>query len=107
MFDGTLTGHVGKDPELKYLDNGQTVANFTLAVRRNKRQGVAQPARWVGVAVWGKPAEYVGNYIKKGDAVLLVGRVEAPELYTNRQGQPAIQERFTAANVEKWSEASE
>lgn len=103
-FYGQLTGNVGRDPELKYLDDGKIVANFTVAVRQNKRNGVAPPARWVKVAIWGKPAEYVGNYVQKGDAVFMVGRVEAPEMHTNRQGEIALAERFTAENIEKWGE---
>jgi single-stranded DNA-binding protein len=77
------------------------VANFTLAVRQNKKDA---PARWVKVAVWGKPAEYVGNYVKKGDSVLCVGRVEAPELFTRRDGSQGLAEVFTAENIEKWGE---
>lgn len=103
-FTGQITGNLGRDPELKYLDNGKVVANFTLAVRQNKRQGQDPPARWVKVAVWGKPAEYVGNYVRKGDSVLCIGRVEAPELFTRRDGSQGLAEVFTAENIEKWGE---
>jgi single-strand DNA-binding protein len=103
-FTGQLTGNIGRDPELKYLDNGQTVANFTVAVRQPRRQGQEQEARWVKVAIWGKAAEYVGNYVKKGDAVMLVGRVGAPEVFTRRDGTTGIAETFTADNVEKFGE---
>ena len=80
------------------------VANFTLAVRQNKRQGQDPPPRWVKVAIWGKSAEYVGNYVKKGDSVLCIGRVEAPELFTKRDGTQGLAEVFTAENIEKWDE---
>lgn len=102
-FTGQLSGNLGRDPELKYLENGKIVANFTLAVRQNKRDA---PARWVKVAVWGKAAEYVGNYVKKGDSVLCMGRVEAPELFTRRDGSQGLAEVFTAENIEKWGERS-
>lgn len=104
-FIGQITGNLGRDPELKYLENGQIVANFTVAVRQPKRQGQDQPARWVKVAVWGKSAEYVGNYVKKGDKVFLMGRVEEPEQYTDRNGQLRQAERFTAENIEKFGDA--
>lgn len=103
-FTGQLSGNLGRDPELRYLDNGKVVANFTIAVRQNKRQGQDPPARWVKVAVWGKAAEYVGNYVKKGDSVLCMGRVEAPELFTRRDGSQGMAEVFTAENIEKWGE---
>lgn len=103
-FYGQLTGNLGRDPELKYLENGRVVANFTVAVRQPKRQGQDQPARWVKVAVWGKPAEYVGNYVRKGDKVACFGRVEPPELFTRRDGSQGLAEVFTAENIEKWTD---
>lgn len=103
-FYGQLTGNLGRDPELKYLDNGRVVANFTVAVRQNKRD---QPARWVKVAVWGKPAEYVGNYVRKGDKVVCFGRVETPELFTRRDGSQGMAEVFTADNIEKWTDGQQ
>jgi single-strand DNA-binding protein len=104
-YIGQITGNLGRDPELKYLNDGKMVANFTVAVRQPRRQGQEQAARWVKVAVWGKSAEYVGNYVKKGDKVFLYGRVEEPELYTDRNGQQRLAERFTAENIEKFSDA--
>jgi single-strand DNA-binding protein len=100
-FNGQLTGNLGRDPELKYLQTGSVVANFTIAVRQGKKDA---PPRWVKVAVWGKAAEYVGNYVKKGDSVLLLGRVEAPEIFTRRDGSTGIAEVFTAENIEKFGE---
>jgi single-strand DNA-binding protein len=100
-FTAQLTGNLGRDPELKYLDDGKVVANFTVAVRQGKRDA---PARWVKVAIWGQPAEYVGNYVKKGDSVLLMGRVGAPEVFTRKDGTTGIAETFTADNVEKFGE---
>jgi single-strand DNA-binding protein len=99
-FNGTITGRLGRDPELKYLESGQVVANFTVAVRTSRPQ--QDEARWVKVAVWGKPAEYVGNYVRKGDSVYLVGRVEAPEIFTDRNGEVRVAEKFTAENIENW-----
>lgn len=106
-FYGQITGNIGRDPELKYLDNGRVVANFTVAVRQPKRQGQDQPARWVKVALWGKPAEYVGNYVKKGDKVVLFGRVELPEQFTRRDGSQGLAEVFTADNIEKWTDGQQ
>lgn len=106
-FIGQLTGNLGRDPELKYLDNGKAVANFTVAVRQPRRQGQEQPARWVEVAVWGKAAEYVGNYVRKGDKVFLYGRVEAPKVFTRRDGSQGMAEVFTAENIEKFGDAQQ
>jgi len=100
-FNGQLTGNLGRDPELKHLQTGNVVANFTIAVRQNKKDA---PTRWVKVAVWGKAAEYVGNYVKKGDSVVLFGRVEMPEIFTRRDGTTGVAEVFTAENIEKVGE---
>ena len=100
-YNSTITGNLGRDPELRYLESGQTVANFTVAVRQAKRDA---PARWVKVAVWGKAAQYVGDYVRKGDSVLLIGRTEAPEVFTRRDGTTGIAEVFTAENIEKFGE---
>jgi single-strand DNA-binding protein len=100
-YYSTITGNLGRDPELKYLESGRTVANFTLAVRQSKKDA---PARWVKVAIWGKAAEYVGNYVRKGDAVTMYGRTEAPELFTRRDGTTGLAEVFVAENIEKHGE---
>lgn len=103
-YNSTITGNLGRDPELRYFDDGKIVANFTIAVRQAKRRGEDPPARWVKVAIWGKSAEYVGNYVKKGDSVLLMGRTEAPEVFTRRDGTTGIAEVFTADTLEKFGE---
>lgn len=101
MFQGQLTGIVGRDPEMKFLDNGSQVANFSIAVRQPRRQGTEPPARWVRVSIWGKAAQFVSDYIRKGDRVLVWGDVDAPEVYQNRAGEQAISERLKASNIEK------
>ena len=103
-YTGQLTGSVvGKDPELKHLENGGMVANLSLSVRQYKKKGTEVPARYVRVAIWGKSAEYVGNYVKRGDSVLITGRVEAPEIYTSNAGETKVNEKFTADQIEKFT----
>ena len=103
-FTGQLTGSVvGKDPEVKYFENGSIVANLSLSVRQYKKKGAEVPARYVRVAIWGKSAEYVGNYVKRGDSVLITGRVEAPEIYTSNAGETKVNEKFSADQIEKFT----
>ena len=96
-FTGQLTGNLGRDPKVKYFDNGSQVADFSLAVRQWKQDA---PARWVKVSAWGKTAEFVANYLKKGDKVVAFGRVDAPEMYEKKTGGTALIERFNAAEIE-------
>jgi len=102
-FTGQLTGSVvGRDPEVKYFENGNIVANFTVSARQFKRKGEEQVPRYVRVAIWGKSAEYVGNYLKRGDSVLVTGRIGRPEIYQSNTGETKVNENFSADNVEKF-----
>ena len=101
MFTGQFTGIVGRDPEVRFLENGSTVANFSIAVRQPRRQGVEPPARWVKVSIWGKSAQFCADNVRKGDRVLVWGEVDAPETYQTRAGATAVTERFKAQNIEK------
>jgi single-strand DNA-binding protein len=109
-FIGQLTGNLGRDPELRTLEiNGQprVVADFSLAVRQPRRQGSEQPARWVKCTAWGRTAEIITDILCKGDKVFLVGRVEAPELFTRRDGQQGLAEKFTVEAFEKMGESGQ
>jgi len=101
-FTGQFTGNVGRDPELKTTPNGSMVANFSVAVRQRKVNGEYPPARWVKVEVWGKPAEYVTDYVRRGDTVMVYGEVMQPELFTRRDGSQGVAEVLRANNVENF-----
>ena len=69
-----LTGRLTRDPEIRYVQNGDPVANFDLAVNRGKRDdGEEIPAFFFSVEAWGKLAEIVQEYFKKGAPVVLQG----------------------------------
>lgn len=107
-YTGQLTGSVvGKDPEVRYFENGNIVANFTISARQQKRKNQEVPKRYVKVAIWGKSAEYVGNYVHRGDSVMVSGRVEAPETYQGNDGTTKVAEKFTASEIEKFIERTD
>jgi single-strand DNA-binding protein len=70
-----LVGCLGRDPETKYFDSGTVVTKFSIAVNRPKKDGV-QEADWFDCEAWGKTAEFVTNYIKKGNRVSIVGKLK-------------------------------
>jgi single-strand DNA-binding protein len=73
-----LIGNLGKDPELKYTPGGQPVATFSLATteRWNDRNGQRQDrTEWHNIVVWGKLAELVNQYLKKGRSAYIEGRI--------------------------------
>lgn len=79
-----LNGRLTRDPELRYTQNNQAVANFTLAVNRDlsneKRQEYESKqldtADYIRVVVWGNQAQSVSQYLFKGSPVLVSGRIQ-------------------------------
>ena len=73
----TFVGHLGQDPEVRYTSDGDAVCNFSLAVNDPYRKD-ADPL-WVKVTCWRKQAEAVSEYLSKGNAALVQGRVSLDE----------------------------
>lgn len=71
-YDNTiLLGNITRDPELRYTASGMAVCNFTLAVSRG--YGEKEKTAFIDITCWGKTAEAVQNYTKKGSKVLISG----------------------------------
>ena len=73
-----LLGNVGKDPEIKVLPSGQPVANFSIATseRYKDQQGNWQDrTEWHNMTAYGKLAEIVRDYVKKGGKLYAEGRL--------------------------------
>lgn len=73
-----LIGNLGRDPEIRYLPSGQTVASFSVATteRFKGRDGqMKDQTEWHNVVVYGKQAETCGQYLKKGRQVYVEGRL--------------------------------
>jgi single-strand DNA-binding protein len=74
-----LVGNLGADPEVKYLSNGTTVANFRIATsenRVNKASGEKTTiTEWHRVVAFGRLAEICGEYLNKGKQVYVEGRI--------------------------------
>ncbi|WP_010240982.1 single-stranded DNA-binding protein [Clostridium arbusti] len=82
-----LVGRLVKDPELKHIEsNGKEVCNFTIAVNRNYVNAKGErEADFVPVVVWGKTAELVCNYMKKGRLLSVSGRLQIRN-YEDKEG---------------------
>lgn len=73
-----LLGNVGKDPEVRHLESGASVANFTLATseRFKDRSGAAQEkTEWHNIVCWRALADIVEKYVKKGTQVYIEGKI--------------------------------
>ena len=69
-----LIGRTTKEIELRHTLNGKAVTNFTLAVRRNENE-----TDFIKVTAWGSLAEIAERYIRKGNQVAIVGRLQVRE----------------------------
>ncbi len=105
-----VVGNLGGDPELRYLQSGQAVCNFSVAVseRWRDRQSGEQREKttWYRVAVWGPQAENCNTYLAKGRRVLVTGNVSA-RAYINNNGEAASSLDLTARDVRFLSSRSE
>lgn len=83
-----LIGNLGKDPEIRYTQGGEPIANFSLATSENwtDRSGQKQErTEWHRVEVFGKTAQVVRDYCSKGKQVYLEGSVRYDE-WTDKDG---------------------
>lgn len=76
----TLSGNVGQDPEVRWLESGSVVAKFSLAVQGYKNK--EKTTMWFPCVAWGKTAETIGEYIKKGYQVTVSGSLDIEEWIT-------------------------
>jgi len=94
-----LTGNLGKDPELKQLQNS-TVCNCSLAT--TEIWGDKKETQWHNIVFWNKAAEFVAQWCKKGDKILVEGEIKY-EKYTGKDGVEKTATKINAIRVEKLS----
>jgi len=97
-----LIGNAGNDAELRYTPNGDGVASFSLAVgnRYTNREGQQiDETEWFRVTSWGRSAEFVSNYIKKGMQVYVEGRL-SHSIYQDNAGETKISLEVNARDVQ-------
>ena len=83
-----LIGNLGRDPEVKATNGGESVATFNVATseRWKGKDGQMQEAtEWHNVVVWGKLAGICGDYLNKGMKVYIEGRLKQRK-YTGKDG---------------------
>jgi single-strand DNA-binding protein len=83
-----LVGNLGRDPEIRYLPSGDPVANIAIATSskyKGKDGNMVEETEWHRVTFFGKLAEIVGQYMKKGRSVYIEGRLKTRK-YTDKDG---------------------
>jgi single-strand DNA-binding protein len=98
-----LMGNLTRDPEVRYTPKGTAVAELGIAVNRvysgengEKREEVT----FVDVTVWGRTAENVGEYLKKGRPVFIEGRLQLDSWEDKQSGQKRNKLKVVADNVQ-------
>lgn len=88
-----LLGHLGRDPEMRYMPDGTAVATLNVATSETfkDRDGNKQErTEWHRVVFWGRTAEIAGEYLRKGSMAYVEGRLQTRK-WTDKEGQ----ERYT------------
>jgi single-strand DNA-binding protein len=97
-----LIGNLGRDPELRYTQGGQAVANFTLATseRFSTKDGEKQErTEWHRIVAWGRTGELCAQYLSKGRSVYIEGRLQTRE-WEDKEGQKRKTTEIVANTVQ-------
>ena len=73
-----LIGNLGKDPEVKQLESGKTLAKLSLATSENYKNADGEKVtdtQWHNLVAWGKTAQIAEKYLKKGDKIAIEGKL--------------------------------
>lgn len=91
----TIVGNLGRDPEMRFTPNGQAVTNFSVAANRQYTASNGERVKettWFRISVWGKQAESVNKFLRRGSRVLVEGRLipdsstGGPRVYQRQDG---------------------
>ena len=102
-----LVGNLGRDPEMRYTPSGQQVTNFSMATSEKwtgQDGQIHDRTIWWKVTSWGKQAEIVNQYLKKGSKVLVEGRMNPddkgnPRTWTAQDGTVRASFEVTAQTI--------
>lgn len=98
-----IVGNLGRDPEMRYMPNGEAVANIAVATTENwkdKNSGEKKElTEWHRVVFYRKLAEIVGQYMKKGSSVYLEGRLQTRK-WTDKEGAEHYTTEIIADNMQ-------
>lgn len=98
-----LIGNLGADPEVRFTQGGQAVANFRIATSESwtdkATQQKTEKTEWHRIVAWGKLAELCGEYLKKGRQCYVEGRLQTRE-WTDKEGKKNYTTEVVANTVQ-------
>jgi single-strand DNA-binding protein len=97
-----IVGNLGRDPEMRYMQDGTPVTSFSVATSRRWTDSNGQQQErtvWFRVSAWRRLAETCSQYLAKGRQVLVEGELTEPRPYQSRDGDWRATLDVTALNV--------
>lgn len=104
-----LVGRLGKDPEVRHLENNNVVANFSLAtseVYRDKQGNKVEQTEWHNVVVWRRLAEIAEKFLRKGSMIYLEGKIKTRS-WDDKEGNKRYTTEIVADNFQMLDKAPE
>jgi single-strand DNA-binding protein len=98
-----IVGNLGRDPEMRYTPSGVPVTDFSVAVSRRwtGQDGQQQEKTvWFRVTAWRRQAELASQYLSKGRQVMVIGEVEEPDVWQDREGNYRSNLQVTARTIQ-------
>lgn len=92
-----IAGHLGADPEVRFTSTGQKVTTMRVAARA--RRGSKDETIWWRVSIWGEQFDKMIPYFKKGSPIVVIGEMNKPEIFTDRDGKPQVSMSLTASSL--------
>jgi single-strand DNA-binding protein len=96
-----LIGHLGKDPEVRYMPSGEAVANVTLATSetwKDKSGEKQEKTEWHNIVFFKRLAEIAGEYLKKGSQIYVEGRITT-EKWQDKEGKDRYTTKIVASEM--------
>ncbi len=98
-----IVGNLGRDPEIRYMPSGDAIANIAVATSyksKDKNTGEQKElTEWHRISFFGRMAEVVGQYLKKGSSVYVEGRLQTRK-YTDKDGVEKYATDIVAENMQ-------
>ena len=97
---GIVAGRLTSDIELKQTQGGTSVCSFCIASNKKQKPGEEQrDANYIDVVAWGKTAEFVSRYFRKGSSILVSGEIDT-DTYADKDGKKIKRTRINATKIE-------
>lgn len=104
MNQCNFIGRLGRDPEIRHLPSGGAVANFSIAVGKKWRDKTSgeqkEHTEWVPVVCYGKTAEIVGQYARKGGRLRVTGEFQTRKWQDKQTGADRYTTEINAGEVQ-------